>query len=184
VDSLGAAYVAGYSTDSSFPGNPPGAQTTNAGGEDGIVARLSPTATSLAWATFLGGSGNDSANAIALGTGRVVYFGGNTSSADLPVTAGVVQRTYGGGTDAFVASLSADGSSFGFVTYLGGGKNDTLASLAVGSSGLIVAADTSSRDFPVLSAVQPAFPGSPTAFFRSTNSGASFTPADGALWTS
>ena len=177
VDSLGAAYVAGYSTQSSFPSNPPGAQTTNEGGEDAFVAKLSPTATSLTWATFLGGSGNDSANAIALGTGNVVYFGGNTSSADLRVTAGV-QGTYGGGTDGFVASLSASGTAFGFVTYLGGGKNDTLASLAVGSSGLIVAGNTYSHDFPIASAVQPAFPASPAAFFKSTNSGASFTPAD------
>jgi hypothetical protein len=178
VDSLGAAYVAGYSTLSSFPNNPPGARTTNAGGEDAFVAKLSPTATSLTWATFLGGSGNDSANAIALGTGNVVYFGGTTSSADLPVTAGVVQGTFGGGTDAFVASLSANGSAYGFVTYLGGGKNDSLVSLAVGSSGLIVAGNTYSHDFPIASAVQASFPASPAALFKSTDSGASFTPAD------
>ncbi len=96
----------------------------------------------------------------------------------MPVTTGVVQGTLGGGADAFVASLSADGSSFGFVTYLGGGKNDSLTSLAVGSSGLIVAGNTFSHDFPTAGALQPAFPASPSAFFKSTNSGASFTAAD------
>ncbi len=181
VDSLGAAYVAGTSYDSSFANSPPGAQTTNDGGSDAFVAKLSPDATSLTWATFLGGSGNDSANAIVLGPGNVVYFGGQTASSDLPVTTGVVQGRLGGGSDAFVASLSADGSKFGFVTYLGGGKNDSLASLAVGSSGLMVAGNTFSHDFPIASAVQPAFPGSPSAFFLSTNSGASFSSADAGL---
>ncbi len=183
VDSLGAAYVAGYSTASSFPSNPPGARTTNAGGGDAFAAKLSPDATTVTWASFLGGSGMDSANAIALGTGNVVYFGGQTASSNMPVTAGVVQGAYGGGTDAFVANLSADGSSFGFVTYLGGAKNDTLASLAVGSGGLILAGNTFSRNFPIASAIQPAFPGSPYAFFRSTNSGAAFTSTDSGLPT-
>lgn len=111
----------------------------------------------------------------------MVYVGGQTASSDLPVTAGVIQGTYGGGTDAFVASLSADGSSFGFVTYLGGGKNDSLASLAAGSGALIVAGNTSSWDFPIANALQPAFPDSPYCLLKSTNSGTSFTPADSGL---
>ncbi len=181
VDSLGAAYVAGYSTEASFPNSPPGARSANAGGLDAFVAKLSPDATSLTWATFLGGSGKDSASAIALGVGNLVYFGGQTTSSDLPVTAGVVQGTYGGGTDAFVAGLSADGSSFGFVTYLGGGKSDSLASLAVSATGLLLAGNTSSPNFPTANAIQPAFPGSPDAFFKSTDSGAAFSPADSGL---
>jgi len=183
VDAQGAAYIAGNSTSSSFPNYPPGARRTNAGGVDAFVAKLSPTGASLVWATFLGGSGNDSANAISLGTGGLIYIGGQTSSADLPVTAGVVQTTYGGGTDAFLASLSADGSSFGFVTYLGGGKADTLASLAAGAGALTVAGNTTSSDFPTANAIQPAFPGSPNSVLKSTNSGVSFTSADKGLPT-
>ena len=184
VDALGAAYVAGRSYATSFPTNPPGAHTTSAGDGDAIVAKLRPDATSLEWATFLGGTGFDVATAIALGAGNVVYVGGYTSSPDLPVTAGTVQGSYGGGGDSFVAELSADGSAFGWVTYLGGSKDDILASLAVGSGGLIVAGGTASRDFPVTNAIQPAFPGSPSNFFKSTNSGASFTPADVGLSSS
>jgi hypothetical protein len=82
-----------------------------------------------------------------------------------------------------VASLTADGSQFGFVTYLGGSGFDALTSLAVGSNGLIVAGNTSSGDFPTSAAVQPAFPGQPYSFFRSTDSGASFTGSDKGLPT-
>ena len=181
VDAQGAAYVAGVSYAASFPNNPPGAQKTNAGNGDAFVAKLSPDGSSLVWATFLGGSGYDYADAIALGAGNMVYFGGQTSSSNLPVTPGVVQGTYGGNTDAFVASLSADGSSFGFVTYLGGSRGDTLTSLAVGANGLILAGDTYSRDFPTSAALQPAFPGPPNALVKTTNSGASFTTADSGL---
>ncbi len=181
VDAQGAAYVAGYSTAGSFANNPPGARTTNAGDGDAFAAKLSPDASSLVWATFLGGSGSDSANAIALGAGGVVYFAGQTSSPDLPVTAGVVQSAYGGGGDGFVASLKADGLSFGFVTYFGGAKSDNVASIALASNGLISAGNTTSHDFPIASALQPAFPASPYAFLKSTNSGASFTGGDNGL---
>jgi hypothetical protein len=182
VDANGAAYVAGSTTNvHPFAGNPPGVQQKYAGGGDAFVAKLSPDGSSLVWATLLGGSGSDSANAIALGAGDVVYFGGQTSSSDLPVTAGVAQGTYGGGTDAFVASLSAGGNSFGFVTYLGGGRSDTLASLAAGANGLIAAGNTYSRDFPVSAALQPKFPGPSSVFVKSTDSGASLTPADSGL---
>ncbi len=181
VDTSGAAYVAGNSTYQSFPNNPPGAQKTNAGGTDAFVAKLSPETGAVAWATFLGGSSADSANAIALGSGSVVYVGGYTSSTDLPVTAGVVQTTYRGGTDAFVAQLSADGTAFNWVTYLGGGRSDTVASLAVAADGLIVAGNTSSQDFPTVNAIQPVFPGPPHGFLKSTNSGVSFSAAETGL---
>jgi len=179
VDAQGAAYVAGYSGYHTFPNNPPGAQPINVGGYDAFVFKLSADAGSLVWATFLGGHGFDNATAIAVGSGGVVYFGGQTASADLPVTAGVVQGTYGGETDAFVASISADGTRFGFVTYLGGGRTEDLSSLAVAPGGqVVVAGTTDSRDFPVSAALQPAFPGSPYSFFKTTNSGATFTGAE------
>lgn len=163
VDSQGAAYVAGS-------------------GAHALVSKLSSDATSLVWTASLGGNGTDSANAIALGQGGVVYFGGQTTSSDLPVTSGAIQPACSGGQDAFVASLSADGSSFGFVTYLGGSSWDALASLAVDANGqLIVAGNTLSPDFPVSSALQPAFPAPPNLLFKSTNSGLSFTPADTGL---
>ncbi len=181
VDSTGAAYVAGYSTAASFAGTPSGAQTTNAGGGDAFVAKLNPTATALAYATFLGGTGNDSATAIGLGTGNVVYFGGETSSSNLPTTSGVIQGSYGGQTDGFVAGLTAAGTSFSFVSYLGGGRTDALTSLAVSSAGVILAGTTTSRDFPTSNAVQAAFPGAPYGFLNSTNSGASFSGADTGL---
>jgi uncharacterized protein (TIGR03437 family) len=162
VDAQGAAYVAG------------------ANGSGAVVIKLSPDGSSLVWSKTLKGYGT-SASAIALGAGGVVYFGGTTSSSSLPVTQGAAQPTYGGDGDAFVASLSADGTSFGFVTYLGGARSDSLTSLAVGADGLILTGTTYSRDFPVAAALQPAFPAPPYVFVKSTDSGASFAAADNGL---
>ncbi|MGA7411991.1 MAG: hypothetical protein WBW33_16050 [Bryobacteraceae bacterium] len=71
------------------------------------------------------------------------------------MTKGVVVGVYSGGEGTFVASLSSDGSVFGFVTYLGGGKNGNLASLAGGPGGILVAGNTYSWHCPTANAVNP-----------------------------
>ena len=182
VDAQGAAYIAGYSTQASFPNNPSGVCTTNTGSRGAYAAKLSADGSKLVWATFLGGSGYDAAYAIAVANDGVAYFGGETTSTDLPVTTGTLRTAYGGDQDGFVASVTADGTQFGFLTYLGGSREDAVASLAVDSNGqLVVAGTTSSRDFPIISAVQPSFPGWPYSFLKSTDSGASLVGADSGL---
>jgi hypothetical protein len=74
----------------------------------------------LVYSTYLGGSSNDAANAIA-----------TDSSGNAYVTSGVVQHTFGGTAncnsttdaecgDVFVAKINANGSGLVWATYLGG----------------------------------------------------------------
>ncbi len=67
--------------------------------------------------TYLGGSNNDSAEAIAINpTTGEVYVAGVTYSTNFPRTSGGAQASNNGSSDAFVARLSADlaaGSGFG-----------------------------------------------------------------------
>ncbi|MDH7571802.1 MAG: SBBP repeat-containing protein, partial [Armatimonadota bacterium] len=76
------------------------------GDADVFVAVVDPArsgADSLLYATILGGTANDYGQAIAADPGGRVYITGDTESSDFPATAGVFQRTYGGGEcDAFV----------------------------------------------------------------------------------
>ena len=58
-------------------------------------------------------------------------------------------RFRGGGSDAFVARLSADGTALVHATYLGGSGNDTCGGIAVRGGEAFVVGTTSSRDFPV-----------------------------------
>jgi hypothetical protein len=185
VDRMGAVYVDGLTTSKSFPGHPPGARTTNAGGIDAFVAKLNPEGSGLDWLTFLGGTGDDApnyCNSLVLDpTSGMVYIAGYTTSTDLPTTKGVIQPESHGPVQGFIASINPDGMSFGFVTYLGGGKEDYIRGIALTPSGLVVVGTTTSPGFPVSNAIQPAFTGWSTSLYASTNSGGSFTAADNGL---
>jgi hypothetical protein len=108
VDASGNAHVTGLTVSSNFPIVDP-IQATFAGGSTGVggdtfVARIDPTAV-LAFSTYLGGSGTDEGNGIAVDAAGNAYVVGETSSAGFP-TANPVQSNFGGNFDAFVAKMS------------------------------------------------------------------------------
>src|SRR6202042_1978331 len=81
----------------------------------------------LSYSTYLGGSNIDGANAIAVAPDNTAFIAGGTFSTDFP-TAHPLQPNAGGGADfpqdAFVAKISADGSTLLYSTYLGGTSSD------------------------------------------------------------
>src|SRR5205085_769119 len=62
----GDVYVAGNTQSTNFPGTGGGAQPTLAGGQDAFVARLSSGLTALLGVTYLGGSADETAAALAI----------------------------------------------------------------------------------------------------------------------
>ncbi len=163
VDSAGNAYVTGttYSTD--FPTQL--AFQTLQGTANAFVSKINAAGSALAYSTFLGGTNIDEAYAIAVDSTGSAYIAGSTASMDFPVTAGVFQRTLTGTYNAFVAKLAATGSSLTYSTLMGGSQSDTATSLAVDQAGrAIVGGFTSSPNFPLSNAVQPAFEGANDAF--------------------
>ncbi len=162
VDAAGSAYVTG-SAGSAFPVVGP-AQTEYGGGGDAFVAKLDPSGSSLAYATTLGGSEADAGLAITVDAGGSAYLTGQTASADFP-TLSPVQRFPGGGTDAFVTKLAADGQSIIYSTFLGGGGADVGGGIAVDGAGNVhVTGMTGSPDFPVENSLQPFFGGGSDVF--------------------
>ncbi len=63
---------------------------------EGFVARLNAQLTDLQAATFLGGVGEDSPNALALGRGGRVHVAGETYSPDFPTGTNSFRRTFDG----------------------------------------------------------------------------------------
>uniref|UniRef100_A0A7C5SX68 DUF7948 domain-containing protein n=1 Tax=Thermocrinis ruber TaxID=75906 RepID=A0A7C5SX68_9AQUI len=106
----GEVYVAGSTNSRDFPRTTGGAQAAHGGGlDDAFVARLNEELTQILQSTYLGGGGNDEIYALAIHpTTGEVYVAGKTESTNFPNTTGGAQATNGGGTDAFVARLSAD----------------------------------------------------------------------------
>jgi len=107
----------------------------------------------LEYSTYLGGSNIDGGNAIAVAQDRTAFIAGGTFSTDFP-TAHPLQPNHGGpddfARDAFVAKLSADGSTLLYATYLGGKNEDIANGIAVDTFGdAYVTGTTLSPDFPV-----------------------------------
>jgi hypothetical protein len=149
----GEVYVAGGTTSRGFPGTTVGAQEAHGGGdEDAFVARLSSNLTRLVQSTYLGGNGNDQANAIAIHpTTGEIYVAGDTESSNFPVTNGGAQATHGGGLkDAFVARLNQGLTRILQSTYLGGSDHDLVHALAIHptTGEIYVAGGTYSTNFP------------------------------------
>lgn len=172
IDSDGDVYVPGGRWNTSK--TPPaqwfsGAfQKTPPGGESDCGAiKIKGDCSRVLWATWLGGSGQDtSAASIRVGSDGKVYVAGSTFSTDFPTTPGAADRTYGGEADFFVTCLTSDGSDLVYGTYLGGPGNEWISThnLAVDDAGnAYVAFPTSSTNYPVTGgALQRQFRGGDT----------------------
>src|SRR5207248_2088948 len=115
VDGAGSAYVTGRTQSMNFPTTAGAFQTTPAGTLGGtsftaFVTKLDPSGSALAYSTYLGGSTDEETFGIAVDSAGSAYVTGFTSSTNFPTTAGALQTTPAGLTDAFVVKLDPSGS--------------------------------------------------------------------------
>ncbi|MGH7812452.1 MAG: SBBP repeat-containing protein [Candidatus Binataceae bacterium] len=187
IDSSGDAYVTGMTQSTDFPAKNAFQSTcpSLAGGcISAFVTELNPATSgtsSLVYSTYLGGSGGDIGQGIAIGLSGNAYVTGVTESTDFP-TKNAYQSacpSAADGCDAgFVTKLNPAISGTGaliYSTYLGGGTADLGKGIAVDSAGDAYVIGTSqSSDFPTLHAFQSGL-GSPqgNAFVAKLNPAAS-----------
>ncbi|HXI42229.1 MAG TPA: SBBP repeat-containing protein, partial [Bryobacteraceae bacterium] len=127
----------------------------------------------LTYSTYLGGSGNDNAAAIATDASGNVYVTGSTTSADFPL-ANPFKGVKPGMQNVFVAKLNAAGSSYVYSTYIGGSGTDLGTGIAVDASGYVaITGATTSTDFPVVNALRPTLAGVRNAFVLKLNAAGS-----------
>jgi hypothetical protein len=154
VDSSGYAYVAGETQSGDFPhiGSTPNVQNpvfcdpANAGGFDGFIAKVTPDGGTLVYSLFLGGSGTDRANGVAVDSSGNAYVAGNTNSTDFLASncpGPSLHLTNSGGNDAFVVKVNPTGTSILGGRLLGGSGQDAATSIAVDGSGSVYLAGES-----------------------------------------
>ena len=104
-------------------------QTYTTGGTDSYVAKLSSTGKPLVYSSYLGGSGDESANGVAVSTSGFVYATGDTSSDNFPIIGKSTKNLY---TDAFLVRITAGTTN---TTPSGGGTSGSGTSTAKSSGG-------------------------------------------------
>ncbi|MGA3017202.1 MAG: SBBP repeat-containing protein, partial [Bryobacteraceae bacterium] len=118
----------------------------------------------LSYSTLLGGSGVNSATAVAVDSSGSAYVAGFTDSYNFP-TQSPAQNYNAGSNNAFVAKLNAAGNGLIYATYIGGSGDDRAYGIAVDSSGnAYVTGSTTSLNFPVRYPLQSRLLGAHNAF--------------------
>ena len=115
------------------------------------------TPKSLVYSTYIGGSGTDFFNFLAVNAAGEAVVTGESASTDYPTTPGTPQRSLNGIRDAVVTKVSTDGSSLVYSTYFGGsGFTESGLGVAYDASGNAWAVgETNSTNLPVMGAFQP-----------------------------
>jgi hypothetical protein len=172
IDSSDNVYVTGQTASTNFPTVHGSYSTTNAGGAtDVFVTKISASGASLLYSTYVGGSGADSGNGIAVDASGDAFVTGGTGSTDFPTTAGAFQTTYGGGQlDAFVFELNSSGTTLTYSTYVGGSGSDYAYGVTVdGSGSAYVVGATYSTNFPTHNPIQSTIAGTSNGFVTKLN---------------
>ncbi len=113
----------------------------------------------ISYSTYLGGSSSNAKDIKVIGDGGA-YIYGYTMSADFPLAGNPYQGSVKGGMDAYIGKLTPDGSSFEFMTYLGGSGDESNGGsigpgLALdGIGNIYVTGRTASVDFPLVGPLQ------------------------------
>jgi hypothetical protein len=158
VDSSGNAYVVGGTSSLQTSPTPfpvtVGPDLTHNGGGEGFIAKVNAAGNGLAYCGYIGGSGNDSANGVAVDAVGNAYVTGTTSSneSSFPVTVGPDTSFNGGTNDAYIAKINSAGNGYAYCGYIGGSGDETGYGIAVDASGYAYVTGTTSStetSFPI-----------------------------------
>jgi hypothetical protein len=107
VDSSGNCFVTGATASTNFPVANALQASYGGGTKDAFVSELNASGNAFVYSTFLGGNGEDYAQAIAVSPSGSVYVTGYTASTNFP-TLNPLQSSYRGGEDdAFVLKIGS-----------------------------------------------------------------------------
>jgi len=177
LDSSGNVFISGYTYSNDYP-TTPGAYDITCGTDgncnydpfgfgsygDVFVSKLNNTLTTLLASTYIGGSDDEGASALALALDSLgnVFISGYTYSNDYPTTPVAYDITcgtdgncnydpfgFGFYGDVFVSKLDNNLTTLSASTFIGGSDDEGTSALALDSSGnVFITGYTYSNDYP------------------------------------
>ncbi len=150
---IGAARTSRHPVDGGYVLGADGTVGFRIGRHDSNTSIVVDPTLSVAYATFLGGTGADTATSVAVDSTGDVYVGGATTSAS---TFGEESSTLGpggGATEFFVAKINPATSgavSLLYLTFIGGSGTQSGGNIALdNANNVAILGTTTSADFPV-----------------------------------
>lgn len=163
VNQSGSVYLSGHIPSPDFPTTSGAYKEEYNGiggadtGDDSFVSKFDNDLTTLEASTFLGGTGWENGNSLAIDNEGHIYVSGNTNSNDFPVSENAFQNSNKGGGFAwggeiFLSKMDAGLTTLIASTYFGGSNNEMVSHMVMDTEGNIYFAGyTQSSDFPVTS---------------------------------
>lgn len=164
-------FVTGYTTSTNFPVTGGAYQSKLKGKEDIFILKLSSSGKTIDQATYIGGSDDDRAYAMAVSIANTAFIVGATKSGDFPMvpyrtgSGGRIldspyDRTYNGGWDVAVIKFLGEGGKVDYSTYFGGSADDIGRAVTFTADQRIIFAGETYKE----SIATPSFPISNNAY--------------------
>lgn len=164
-------FVTGYTTSTNFPVTGGAYQSKLKGKEDIFILKLSSSGKTIDQATYIGGSDDDRAYAMAVSISNTAFIVGATKSGDFPMVPyrtgfggrildSPYDRTYNGGWDVAVIKFLGEGGKVDYSTFFGGSADDIGRAVTFTTDQRIIfAGETYKESIPT-----PSFPISNNAY--------------------
>jgi len=165
LDSDENVYIGGYTDSPNFPVTSNAIQRLKNPYDEGFIAKLDPTGSTLLYGSYFGGDVYDLVENVCIDTSGDVFVLGRTTSNDLPVTSGALQASKGDSlnpnpylSDLFVLRLSTDMARVLACTYLGGADSEYSGQIFdFDDHAVLVSGYSESPDYPTVGADHGAY---------------------------
>ena len=124
LDPAGDPVVATSTFSAGLPTTPGAPQAAYSGAQDGFVFRMNPALTNLQWATYIGGTGEDSAYGVQFDSNGDLFVTGGTTSSNLPMAGTPFDNSQNGGADGYLMKYSGATGALIASTYMGTASYD------------------------------------------------------------
>lgn len=149
MDDAGNIFVTGRTESENYPCVGGYDHTFNGGFEDVFVSKLNNGLTNLLASTYIGGSTDEGADAIAADAAGNIFVSGFTYSSDFPVAGMAYDSIHNGSGDIFVARLDNSLSALSAATFIGGANFEECHAIALDSAqNVFIAGYSGSPEYP------------------------------------